>query len=164
MQDCNALPRNCSDCFESRYILAFHAPARAVAATHSIAAAQQCTVSDAPHNVLTATNIVASKYLLLHELRFSHGKRHSDEDKSASCRQLCSGWASFCGHQMESAVTLLVNMKHMFSRRPVMLGFLQACPRAPTNPGRHSQSACTVLVVNLVYVLAGQARQLVALP
>ena len=56
----NALPRNCSDCFESRYILAFHAPARAVAATHSIAAAQQCTVSDAPHNVLTATNIVAN--------------------------------------------------------------------------------------------------------
>jgi hypothetical protein len=70
---------------------------RAVSATHSIAAAQQCTVNDAPHNVLTATNIAASKYLLLLELRCSHGKRHSDEDKSAPCRQLCSGWASFYG-------------------------------------------------------------------
>ena len=65
------------------YILAFNAPARAVAATHFIAAAHQCTTSDAPHNVLTATNIAASKYLLLLELHLSHGKRHVDQNKSA---------------------------------------------------------------------------------
>ena len=32
-------------------------------------------------NVLTATNIAASKYLLLLELHLSHGKRHVDQKK-----------------------------------------------------------------------------------
>ena len=45
-----------------------------------------------------------------------------------------------------------------------MLGFLQGCPLAPTKPARHSQSVCEVLAVNLVYALAGQLTQLVALP
>ena len=59
------------------YILAFSALARAVATGH------QCTISDAPHNILTATNIAARKYLLLLELHLSHGKRHIDQNKSA---------------------------------------------------------------------------------
>jgi hypothetical protein len=47
-----------------------------------VIAAAHCTIGDAPHNVLTATNI-ASKYLLLLELHLIHGKRHVHENKSA---------------------------------------------------------------------------------
>ena len=45
-------------------------------------AAEHCTIGDAPHNVLSATNI-ASKYLLLLELYLSNGNRHVDQNKSA---------------------------------------------------------------------------------
>ena len=52
-------------------------------------------ISDAPHNVVIANNIAASKYLQLFELHLSHGKRHGDKHKRAPYRQLCTGCYSF---------------------------------------------------------------------
>jgi hypothetical protein len=89
----HALPRNCSDCFESSVYIGIQCACASCCCNSFYCCSTyivvcylllQHTVLLVMHhiNVLTATNI-ASKYLLLLELHLIHGKRHVDKNKSA---------------------------------------------------------------------------------